>query len=100
MIKKFGGLQIFYHFAILRLKKKFCRYKSPVPLRDVDIEKILVSCEISSGEKSHKYFIGYFYHDHKFKDVILPKTSTYVNNHYEQRKWMYFSIEDDDLLEN
>ena len=32
--------------------------------------------------------------------MILPKTSTYVNNHYEQRKWMYFSIEDDDLLEN
>ena len=87
-------------FCNIEVEKKNCCYKSPVPLRDVGIEKILVSCEISSGEKSHKYFIGYFYHDHKFKDMILPKTSTYVNNHYEQRKWMYFSIEDDDLLEN
>ena len=33
-------------------------YKGPVPLRDVDIEKVLVSNEISFGEKNYKYFIG------------------------------------------
>ena len=29
---------------------------------------------------------------------MLPKTSDYVNNYDEQTKWMYFFIEDDDLL--
>ena len=58
-------------------KNKFCRYKSPVRLKDVDIEKVLVSCKIFSGEENHKYFKGYFYHDHNVKHMILPKTSTY-----------------------
>ena len=32
-------------------KNKFYRYKSPVPLKDVDIEKVLVSNKISFGQK-------------------------------------------------
>ena len=30
---------------------------------------------------------------------MLPKTSAYVNNYDGQTKWMYFLIEDNDLLE-
>ena len=30
---------------------------------------------------------------------MLLKTSTYVKNYDGQNKWMYFLIEDDDLLE-
>ena len=30
---------------------------------------------------------------------MLSKTSTYVKSYDEQTKWMYFLIEDDDLLE-
>ena len=30
---------------------------------------------------------------------MLPKTSTYVKRYDGQTKWMYFLIEDDDLLE-
>ena len=30
---------------------------------------------------------------------MLPKTSLYVKRYYGQTKWMYFLIEDDDLLE-
>ena len=29
---------------------------------------------------------------------MLPKTSAYVKGYDEQTKWMYFFIEDDDLL--
>ena len=29
---------------------------------------------------------------------MLPKTSAYVKSHDGQTKWMYFLIEDDDLL--
>ena len=30
---------------------------------------------------------------------MLPKTSTYVKSYDGQTKWMYFLIEDDDLIE-
>ena len=30
---------------------------------------------------------------------MLPKTSVYVKSYDRQTKWMYFFIEDDDLLE-
>ena len=43
-------------------------------------KKKVLSSNISSGEKNHKYFIGYFYNDHKVKPlhVMLPKTSAHV----------------------
>ena len=54
------------------------------------------------GKKGYKILIGYLY-GHKIKPlhIMLPKTSAYVKCHgYDgQTKWMYFTIEDDDLLE-
>ena len=40
-------------------------------------------------------------YDHKVKPLhlMLPKTSVYVKSYEGQTKWMYFAIEDDDLLE-
>ena len=35
----------------------------------------------------------------KLLHIILPKTSTYVKSYDCQTKWMYFLVEDDDLLE-
>ena len=34
---------------------KFYRHKTPVPLRDLNIEKVLVSNKIPFGEKNYKY---------------------------------------------
>ena len=48
-------------------KYKFYHHKSPILLEHADIEKVLVSNKISSGEKSYKYFIGYSYNNHKVK---------------------------------
>ena len=45
-------------------------------------------------KKSYEYFIGYLYDKVKPLHIMLPKTSAYVKG-----KWMYFLIEDDDLLE-
>ena len=69
--------------------------------QDVDIEKVLVSKKISFGEKNYKYFIGYLYDNHKVQrlQLMLPKRSAYVKSYDGQTKWMYFLIEDDDLLE-
>ena len=52
-------------------------------------------------KKNYKYLIGYLYNDHKVTQLhmILPKTSGYVKIYDEQTKWMYFLIENDDLLE-
>ena len=46
-------------------KNKFYSHKTPIFLGDVDIEKVLVSNKISFGGKNYKYFISYFYNDHK-----------------------------------
>ena len=70
-------------------------------LEDADIEKLLVSNKISSSGKNYKYFVSYLYNDYKVKPlhIKLPKTSTYVKSYDGQTKWMYFLIENDDLLE-
>ena len=53
-------------------------------------------------EKTYKYFNGYLYNDYKGKPlyIMLPKTSAYVKRYDGQTKWMYFLIEEDDLLKN
>ena len=68
---------------------------------DVDTEKELLPNKISFSEKNYKYFIGYLYNDHKVKalHIMLPKTSAYVKGYDGQTKWMYFFIENYDLLE-
>ena len=61
-------------------KNKFYRNKTPVFLKDLDIEKVLLSNKIFFGKKNYKFFIDYLYNDHKIKPlhIILPKTGAYV----------------------
>ena len=82
-------------------KNKFYHHKSCIFYKDVDIEKVLVSNNILSGEKNYKYFIGYLCNHDKVKPlhIILPKTTTYVKSYDGQTKWVYFLNGKDDLLE-
>ena len=48
-------------------KNKFYHSRSPTFLKDVDIEKILVSKKIYFAEKIYKYFIGHLYNDYQNK---------------------------------
>ena len=52
-------------------------------LKDVDIENVLVSNMIGSGEKNYKCFIGYLYNDHKVKPshMMISKASVYVKRY-------------------
>ena len=91
---------------VLKLKKiNFTAIKLLYFLKDVDVEKVLVSKKVSSGEKNYKYFIGYCYwllfNKHKVKplQIMLPKAGAYVKSYDGQSKWMYFLTVDDDLLE-
>ena len=46
------------------MKKFFYRNNTPIFfLKDVDIEKALVSNKVSFGEKNYRYFIGYLCND-------------------------------------
>ena len=76
------------------------RYESPIFLRDVNIENVLVSNKISFSEKNYKYFISYLYDDYKFKPlhIMLPKTKAYVKSYDGQTEWMIFLIKTEDLL--
>ena len=71
------------------MKKKFYHYKPPTFLGDLDTEKELVSNKISFGEK---YFIDYLSNGNKVKplNIMLPKTSAFVESRDGQTKWMYF----------
>ena len=40
-------------------KKKFHQHKEPISIKNIDINKILVSTNVSFGKKVIKYFIGY-----------------------------------------
>ena len=61
----------------------------------------MVSNKISCDKKNYKYLIGYLYNDHKVNllHIMLPKTSAYVKSYDGKTKWMYFLIENEDLLE-
>ena len=73
-------------------KRKFRCYKNPNFKKELDADNILISKEISSGEKDYKYFIGYVDDDYKIKPVhtMLSKTSAYVKSCDGETKWMYF----------
>ena len=60
-----------------------------------------MSNKISSGKKKYKYFIGCLHDGYKIKPshMMLPETRTYVKSYDGQTKWMYFLMEDDNLLE-
>ena len=63
-------------------KHKFHRYKSFIFAEDWDIDNILVFNKISSGEKNHKFFIGYLHDDFEINslNIMLAKTSAYIKN--------------------
>ena len=52
-------------------------------------------------KKTINNFFGYLYDNYKIEPlhIMLPKTRVHVKSYDGQMKWMYFLIEDDDLLE-
>ena len=74
-------------FGDFKLKKnKFYLHKTPILLKYVDVDKLLVCNKISFGEKNYKYFIGYLYNDNKVKSlhIMLPKTSAYLKSYVDK----------------
>ena len=59
-----------------------------------------MSNKIFSGEKNHKYFIGYLDDDYKIKPlhIMLTKMSVYAKSYDGETKCMQFLIKDDELF--
>ena len=68
-------------------------------MKNIDINKIVVSNKIFFGKKGLRYFVGY-------KDskkiiplcIFLPNMTAYRKD-FDQAKFMSFLIKDDELLE-
>ena len=80
-------------------KQKFNQHKGPISIKNIDINKIVLSNNVSFGKIGYKYFIGY-------KDakkirplsIFLPKMSTYGKD-FDETKYISILIKDDELLE-
>ena len=80
-------------------KQKFHQYKEPILIKNRDINKIIVSNEVSFGKKRCKYFIDY-------KDakklrplcIFLLKMTAYIK-YFDETKFMSLLIKDDELIE-
>ena len=70
-------------------------------LKDVDIEKVLISKKIYSGEKTMSALLVTCMTNYKVKPlhIMLPKATVYVKRYDGQTKWMHFLIGDDVFLE-
>ena len=67
-------------------KEKFHQHKRPISIKNIDINKIVVSNKVSLGKRGFKCFIGY--KDDKIKPlcIFLPKMSVY-KRHFDQTKY-------------
>ena len=81
-IIKFGDSEI--------QKPKFRQHKEPISIRNIDINKIVVSNKISFGKKAFKHFIGYK-DGKKIKPlcIFLPKMSAYRKD-FDETRYVFF----------
>ena len=80
-------------------KKEFYNNKKAINLREVDINKIVVSNKVKGNNETSKYFIGYVDDIDVVTPlcIILPQMSGYIKCFEGGGKNMSFTIEDDSV---
>ena len=59
-MKAYIKTEKFINFGDIEIQKqKFHQHKQPISIENIDINKIVLSNKVSSGEKGLKYSIGY-----------------------------------------
>lgn len=92
-----GKLFIKYGDAKIE-KRKFLFFKSPIGVADENIDKIVISDELSCTKNDFKYFVSYEKNEEVTPfSVLLPKMSGYVEN-VDDAKTMCFLIKNEKLL--
>ena len=79
---------------------EFHRYKSPILIKNIDINKIAISNRFTFGKQDFKYFIGY-----KDNKEIRPLCIFFLEisthkRYFDKSKCMYFIIKDGNFLTN
>ena len=79
-------------------KQKFHQLKEPISIKNIDINKMIVSNKISYGKKGFKYLIGYK-NAKKIRPlcIFLPNMNAYRKD-FDKTKHISFLIKDDELL--
>ena len=79
-------------------KKKFHQHKRPISIKNIDINKIVVSNKVFFGKKGFKYFIGL--KDDKTRPlcIFLPKMGAHKRD-FDETKDMSFLIKDNEIWE-
>ena len=67
--------------------------------KNIDINKIVVSNEVSFGKKDFKYFIGHKDATRSRPSCILFSEMSPCRRNFDKTKGMYFLIKDEKLLE-
>ena len=79
-------------------KQKFHQHKNNFSMKNIDINKIVVSNKVSFGKKGFKYFISYKDANIRPLCTFFPKPSAYRRD-FDETKYMSFLMKDDELLE-
>ena len=66
--------------------------------KNIDINKIVVSNKISFDKSGFRYFISYKEVKIRPLCIFLPKRSAYRRD-FNETKYMFFFVKDDELLE-
>ena len=80
-------------------KQKFHQHKGPISIKNVDINKIVVSNKVSFSKKGFKYSIVYK-DAKKIRPLCIfpPKMSAYRRD-FDETKYISFLRKDDESLE-
>ena len=90
-ITKFGDIEI--------KKQKFQQNKRPVSMKNIDINKMVVSNKVSFNKTGFKYFIGYKDAKKRYLYVYFSEKNSAYRRDFDETKYISFLIKDDELFE-
>ena len=78
-------------------KKEFYENKKGIKLKDVHVDKIVVSNKVKVNDEINKVFIGYIDESVIPLVILLPQMSSWIKYFENGGKNMCFKIEDDEV---
>ena len=84
------------------IKSAFHKNKRPINIKEVDIERRILSFKKSYGKGSFKYFIRYRHEGNAFPSPLcikLPQMNAYTKYFDKNNKYINFLVSDKKILE-
>ena len=83
------------------IKSAFHKNKRPINIKEVDIERRILSFKKSYGKGSFKYFIGYRHEGNAFQSPLcikLPQMNAYTKYFDKNNKYLNHLVKDEKIL--